>query len=62
MLAVKKSGKRRLVCSPASAISFGASIADAAGWMIADGTMIASAWLDPTAECYRRPPRSALRT
>ena len=45
MLAVKKSRKRRLACSPASAINRGMSIADAAaGRTSVVGTMIASAW------------------
>jgi len=49
MLAVKKSRNRRLACSPASAISFGTSIADASGGRtIAVGTMIASARPGPT--------------
>src|SRR5271170_759414 len=53
MLAVKKSRNRRLACPPASAISFGTSIADAAaGRTISVGTMIASAWLDPTASAW----------
>jgi hypothetical protein len=46
MLALKKSRKRRLACSPASTISRGTSIADvAAGRRSVVGTMIASAWL-----------------
>jgi hypothetical protein len=46
MLAVKKSRKRRLAFSSASAISRGTSIADvAAGRTNVVSTMIASAWL-----------------
>jgi hypothetical protein len=56
MLAVKSRNRR-----PASAISFGTSIADAmAGGTIAVGTMIASAWPDPAGFVVVRPDRLGL--
>src|SRR5277367_6553385 len=54
MLAVKKSRKRKLALSPASAISRGTSIADAtAGRRSVVGTMIASAWLGSAGLSFR---------